>query len=238
MIYVNCRIANAADLEHLWKMADMKITIGITEDNPELMKSILEKLNLFDNVEVLWVAEHGDAALTKAEEHLPDLILMDINMPVMNGIEATRRLAGKYPQLKILMLTVFDESEKIFESIMAGASGYLLKDERPQRLIQAIEDAIDGGAPMSPAIAAKALNLIKFNVRGVATSTEVLDFGLTKRELEILEHIGQGDNYQQIADALYVSPKTVRKHIENIYRKLQVHNKVEAVQLALKHGIL
>lgn len=214
----------------------MKISIGIVEDNPELMKSVLEKLSLFDHLDVLWVAEHGEAAMEKARHRLPDVVLMDINMPVMNGIEATRVLRAKYASLKILMLTVFDESEKIFESIIAGATGYLLKDERPQRLLQAIEDAVEGGAPMSPAIATKALNLIKVNSPNPAEPA--VDFKLTAREFEILEHIGKGDNYQQIAEALYIAPKTVRKHIENVYRKLQVHNKVEAVQLALKHGLL
>lgn len=215
----------------------MIISVGIAEDNPELMKSVLEKISIFDNVEVLWVAENGYRACELAREHTPDLILMDINMPEMNGIEATGILSEEFENLKVVMLTVFDESDKIFNSIMAGAAGYLLKDEKPGKLLLAIEEAIDGGAPMSPAIAVKALKLI----RSGSTAAETLptiDFGLTTREVEILECIGQGGSYQTIADKLFISPQTVRKHIENIYRKLQVHNKVEAVQLALRHGMI
>jgi DNA-binding NarL/FixJ family response regulator len=137
--------------------------------------------------------------------------------------------------VKIIMLTVFDDNDKVFNSIMAGASGYLLKDEKPARIISALEEAMDGGAPMSPTIAAKSLQLIRdVNVKPESK----VDFELTAREMETLEHIAKGENYQVIADKLFISPKTVRKHIENIYRKLQVHNKMEAVQLAIKHGIL
>lgn len=214
------------------------IKVGIVEDNPSLMKSVLEKLSLFDQVEVLWVAENGSYVLEHIEKSHPDVILMDINMPEKNGIEATQLVTEKHPDIKVIMLTVFDEADKIFDSILAGASGYLLKDEKPGKLMQAIEDALEGGAPMSPAIATKALKLIRAGVKTSARASEEVDFGLTNREIEILEHIGRGDNYQIIADKLFISPKTVRKHIENIYRKLQVHNKVEAVQLALKHGMI
>lgn len=212
-----------------------KISIGIAEDNPSLIRSILEKLSLFDQVDVLWVATSGGEVIEKVTNVQPDLILMDINMPEMDGIQATKKVKDHYPNVCIVMLTVFDESQKIFNSIVAGASGYLLKDEKPKKLIQAIEEAVEGGAPMSPVIAAKSLQLIR-TVKTESTST--VDFGLSNREMEILEQIAQGKNYQEIATALFISPKTVRKHIENIYRKLQVHNKVEAVQLALKHGII
>jgi DNA-binding NarL/FixJ family response regulator len=133
------------------------------------------------------------------------------------------------------MLTVFDESDKIFDSILAGANGYLLKDEKPTKLYEAIEEALDDGAPMSPAIANKALRLIRGGTKEVLKPVE---FGLTAREVEILDYIAAGKNYTVIADALFISPKTVRKHIENIYKKLQVHNKVEAIQLAQRHGML
>lgn len=213
----------------------MKTRLAVAEDNPNLIRSILEKLGLFENIEVVWVANDGKEVLEKMINHQPEVILMDINMPRMDGVEATRRLKEQYPGTIVIMLTVFDENDKIFNSIVAGANGYLLKDEKPAKLIQAIEEALEGGAPMSPVIASKALKLIR-SVHDVPKSE--VDFGLTNRETEILELIAEGRSYQEIANQLFISPKTVRKHIENIYKKLQVHNKVEAVQLALKHGLL
>ena len=213
------------------------IKLGIVEDKPELIRSVMEKVGLFDKVDVIWVAENGEQAIEEVRKSNPDVILMDINMPVMNGIEATAFISEHYPSVKVVMLTVFDESDKIFDSILAGASGYLLKDEKPARLLMAIEEALEGGAPMSPAIASKALRLIRSELNDRQSGKKV-DFGLSVREMEILEGIGRGESYQTIAEKLDISPGTVRKHIENIYRKLQVHNKVEAVQLALRHGMI
>ncbi len=213
----------------------MKIKIAIAEDDPNLMGSVIEKIKLFDGIDVIWVAENGQVVLDKITNQRPDLILMDINMPVMNGIDATRKVRNEYPGVKVIMLTVFDESDKIFDSILAGANGYLLKDEKPSKLFEAIEEALDDGAPMSPAIANKALRLIRGGTKHVQQN---VDFGLTAREIEILDYIAAGKSYTVIAEALFISPKTVRKHIENIYKKLQVHNKVEAIQLAQRHGML
>lgn len=214
----------------------MKIKIGLVEDHPQLQKSICENLGGFDEVELIFVASNGQEAIDLAATHQPDLILMDIHMPVMDGITATRRLRISNPKVKIVMLTVFDDGDHIFQAILAGANGYLLKDARPSKLISAIQEAIEGGAPMSPQIASKTLQL----VRGERTETipEKNDFELTRRELEILHRISSGDTYQQIADKLFISPKTVRKHIENIYLKLQAHNKIEALDIARRNGLI
>ena len=214
----------------------MKIKLAVAEDNPNLARALKENIASFENVELLFVAANGMEAIQKMSSALPDVILMDIHMPVMDGIEATRRINHLFPQVKIIMLTVFDETDKIFDSIMAGATGYLLKDEKPGKILGALEEAMEGGAPMSSLIASKSLQLIR---RGTASPpTEKKDYKLSGREVEILELIAKGENYQQIADQLFISPKTVRKHIENIYRKLQVHNKIDAVKLALgiKHS--
>lgn len=209
----------------------MKIKLAVAEDNPNLARALKENIASFENVELLFVAANGMEAIQKMSSALPDVILMDIHMPVMDGIEATRRINHLFPQVKIIMLTVFDETDKIFDSIMAGATGYLLKDEKPGKILGALEEAMEGGAPMSSLIASKSLQLVR---RGTASPpTEKKDYKLSEREVEILELIAKGENYQQIADQLFISPKTVRKHIENIYRKLQVHNKVDAVKLAL-----
>jgi len=218
----------------------MKITIGLVEDNAPLIRSVSRNLSCFDNVELLFVARNGQEALEKLQAQQPQVLLMDISMPLMDGIEATRRVSVLYPDIRIIMHTVFDTEDKIFDSIIAGAVGYLLKDSPPSQLIAAVEEAMEGGAPMSPSIAKKALQLIRLQQapQPTAESRENNAYDLSKRELEILEKIAEGQNYQQIADALFVSPKTVRKHIENIYRKLQVHNKMEAVQKARKSRLL
>lgn len=212
----------------------MKIKVAIVEDNPNLARSVRENISSFEEVEVLFVAENGKDLLQKITTNIPDIILMDINMPGMDGIEATKAVKHHFPNVKIIMLTVFDEEEKIFQSILAGATGYLLKDEKPTKIISALEEAMEGGAPMSPVIASKSLQMI----RGKKAEAPENNFNLTKRELEILELIAAGDNYQKIADKLFISPRTVRKHIENIYTKLQVHNKVEAIQMATKNKLL
>jgi DNA-binding NarL/FixJ family response regulator len=215
----------------------MKITVGLVEDNAQLIQSVSRNLSCFDSIELLFVARNGNELMQKLETQQPAVLLMDIHMPEMNGIEAARLVSEKFPGIRILMHTVFDTEDKIFDSIVAGATGYLLKDSPPSALIAAIEEVLEGGAPMSPSIARKALQLLRSApVPEPAAQTETFD--LTKRELEILEKIAEGQNYQQIADVIFVSPKTVRKHIENIYRKLQVHNKMEAVQKAKKNRLL
>lgn len=213
----------------------MKIRIGLAEDVPHLQKAISDVLANFSNTELVFIAGNGKEMVDQLVKNKVDLVLMDINMPMMNGIEATSIIRKRNPEIKIVMLTVFDDGESIFNAILAGANGYLLKDSKPSRLIAAIEEAMEGGAPMSPDIATKALQLI----RGNRTEPhEKNDFNLTKRELEILEQLATGDTYQEIADKLFISAKTVRKHIENIYGKLQAHNKVEAIDTARKHGLL
>jgi DNA-binding NarL/FixJ family response regulator len=162
---------------------------------------------------------------------------MDINMPIMDGIAATEALKRLYPQIKVIMSTIFDEEEFLLRAIIAGANGYLLKDEKPARIHQAMEDVLEGGAPMSAGIANKALSLIRFSPPDLE-STPALDYKLTKRQVGILEQLSAGRSYQEIADNLTISPSTVRKHIENIYQRLQVHNKVEAVQLARKNRLI
>lgn len=214
----------------------MPIKIGIAEDNANLRRSLTNNLGLFEEVELLFIGANGIEVLKLLEEHQPDLILMDINMPGMNGIEATKEVKAKYPEVKVMMLTVFDEDDKIFQSILAGASGYMLKDEKPSKLMEAIEECMDGGAPMSPVIAAKALQLLRGKHAQQAKRAE--DYGLTKRELEILQKTSDGLTNNQIAEQLFISPKTVRKHIENIYQKLQVHNRVEAVNVAVRDKLI
>lgn len=158
-------------------------------------------------------------------------------MPEMDGITATEIVKSKYPHIKIIMLTVFDDDENIFNAIKAGANGYLLKEIDAENLHKCILEVVNGGAPMTPSIALKTLKLLR-NPIVINTVDEIEKIKLTNRETEILEHLSKGLNYNEIADNLIISPSTVRKHIENIYKKLQVHNKMEAVSKARKHKLI
>lgn len=213
------------------------IRIAFAEDNPFIEKSLIEKLSFFEELKLKYSASNGAEIVGKvtADTNI-DIILMDIQMPEMNGIDATRLIKQKHPQIKIVMLTVFDDDENIFNSIQAGADGYLLKDTDPQTLFNSIKEVLDGGASMTPSIALKALNLLRNPLKESSESKE--DISLTKRETEILGQISNGLNYIEIAENLIISPATVRKHIENIYKKLQVHNKVEAVQKGIKNNLI
>ena len=217
----------------------MKIKIALAEDNDLLAGSIKEKLELFsDRIEFKFRAKNGKELIEKLEaDSNIDTILMDIEMPELNGIEATGFIRNKYSGIKVIMLTVFDDEEKIFNSIQAGANGYLLKDESPDRIFESIEMIINGGAPMSPIIAAKTLELLR-NPIALLIDDPKDDFSLSKREIEVLEQLSKGEDYIKIANLLFISPATVRKHIENIYKKLEVHNKVQAIQKAIKHKII
>ncbi|MBL7726387.1 MAG: response regulator transcription factor [Dinghuibacter sp.] len=216
-------------------MMNENILVGIVDDNAALCLQIKENITSAGNIEVCFMAQNGQDAVQKlaALEKLPQVILMDIEMPVMNGIEATA-IITRETGIKILILTVFDNDEKVFEAIKAGAAGYLLKDSKAYRIVTAIEDVLMGGAPMSPQIAAKTLELLRTKT-GSETQKQPSDYDLSDRETEILKQLVNGLSYQQIAHTLFISHGTVRKHVENIYGKLHIHSKVEAVNKANKY---
>lgn len=214
------------------------IRIGIIDDNPTLLKNISRNLSIFEELHIDFVAISGRDAIRQLNEHTPDLLLMDIEMPMMDGIETTREIKSRFPDQRIMMLTVLDGEDKIFEAIKAGATGYLLKDERPSKILASIEELMEGGAPMSPAIALKTLEILRRHLivdRPIQSFDPPETFNLSMREIEVIENIARGLTYNQIAEKLFISAKTTRKHIENIYLKLQVHSKLEAVQLAQKN---
>lgn len=214
------------------------LRIGIVDDNTFLLKAVEDKLSFFKEVSVRLKAINGRDLLQKLQQNaLLDLILMDIEMPEMNGIEATFQVKQKYPQIKIIMLTVFDNDEHIFNAIKAGADGYLLKEVSPDMLHNGILETLNGGAAMHPSIAMKTLKLLRNPIVFEQVNSEEV-IKLTSREVEVLEQLSKGLNYNQIAENLILSPATIRKHIENIYTKLQVHNKLEAVQKAKDRNII
>ncbi len=214
------------------------IKVGLVDDNPTLLRNIGQNLSIFEEIEIVFKANGGHDAIDKLNNYHPDMLLMDIEMPEMDGIETTRQIKALFPEIKIMMLTVLDREDKIFEAIKAGASGYLVKDERPSNIVAAIEELMEGGAPMSPIIAMKTLQILRkqeINNTSIEEVETTESFNLSKREVEILEKITQGLNYNQIADQLFISAKTARKHIENIYQKLHVHTKMGAVAVAQKN---
>lgn len=209
------------------------IKIAIAEDNSFLLKSITDKLSLIGGNTIKLTAENGKILMDKLSGNQNiDIILMDIQMPEMDGITATEEVKKKYPHIKVIMLTVFDDDENIFKAIQAGANGYLLKETGPEELENSLNEILAGGAPMTPIIAAKALSLLR---QPPQFSNEKEENPLSSRETEVLTQLSKGLNYQEIAENLIISPSTVRKHIENIYKKLQVRNKMEAVQKADKN---
>lgn len=221
----------------------MKIKIAITEDNKIISRSLVEKLNFFSNeLEIKFIAQNGIELLNKLRAYKDiDVILMDIEMPEMDGIQATLEVKNLYPQIKILILTVFDDEDKIFRAIQNGASGYLLKEETPETIYNSIKIVMEGGATISPSIATKILNLLshaELKKQETLKKEKFEDFDLSTREIEVLEKLKAGKDYKEIANELFISPSTVRKHIENIYLKLQVHNKMQAVQKAIEHKII
>jgi DNA-binding NarL/FixJ family response regulator len=214
------------------------IKIAIIDDNSFLIKSTQEKLSFFEDFDIKFTATDGINCVEKLEKnHNIDLILMDIEMPKMNGIEATEIIKNKYPQIKIIMLTVFDNDENIFNAIKAGADGYLLKEVNPKDLHQGIIDTMDGGATMTPSIAMKTLKLFR-NPTTFENITNEEEYNLTPREIEVLEQLSKGLKYNAIAENLFLSAGTIRKHVENIYSKLQVHNKLEAIQKAKNNNLI
>lgn len=213
------------------------VRIVIVDDNVFLQKAVAEKLSFFEDLSLKFTALNGADLLEKlAKNKNIDLILMDIEMPQCNGIEATKLVKDKYPQIKIIMLTVFDNDENIFNAIKAGADGYLLKEVNPKELHQGIIETMNGGAAINPSIALKTLKLLRNPVE--FNNNEQEEIKLSSREIEVLEQLSKGLNYNIIAENLFLSPSTVRKHIENIYTKLQVHNKLEAIQKAKNNKLI
>ncbi|MFK7951134.1 MAG: response regulator [Saprospiraceae bacterium] len=212
------------------------IKIAITDDRREIRENLNRIFQIFEEVEVVFLANDGEVAvkLMRTNPEKPEVILMDIEMRKMNGIEATRQIKAMFPEVKIIMLSIFEQDDKIFEAIKAGADGYLLKDERPKKIIEAIQNAKEGRMAMSPLVAMKTLDFLRNTPEPKKLKTPQ-DYKLTPREIEILNHLSKGKSYKKIAAELFTSPHTVRSHIENIYKKLEVRSKVAASNVALEN---
>lgn len=214
------------------------IRVVLVDDNRMMQQAIEEKLSFYTDIELKFKAVNGEDLLARLEKNpRADLILMDIEMPKMNGIDATFEVKQRFPHIKIVMLTVLDNDENIFRAIKAGADGYLLKETNPEELYRAITETMKGGASMTPSIALKTLRMFREPV-DFSRTNENGEIKITTRETEVLEQLSTGLKYEQIAANLIISTGTVRKHIENIYAKLQVCNKMEAIRKAKDNNLI
>lgn len=211
----------------------MSIAVAIVEDNSDIRLGTSYILRSSRVCSVVGEYERAETLIAEFDDVLPEVVLMDIGLPGISGIEATERLKGEHPRVEIVVLSVHEDDENIFRAICSGASGYLAKPVMPGQLIEAVELAFSGGTPMSPRIARKVLELFKRNVPPPRA-----DYNLTPRELEVLDLLVQGEDYKAIAEKLFLSLFTVRAHIRNVYDKLHVHSKSQAVAKALKENVL
>lgn len=209
------------------------IRTALYEDNPDLRDSLSVLLRGTEGIELVGAFNNCEHIEAQIRHLLPEVVLMDIDMPVVNGLQGLAIVRKHFPDVHVLMLTVFEDNEHIFEAICAGAVGYLLKRTQPARLIEAIQDAHRGGAPMTSSIARKVLMMF-------AKSNQKSDnqHNLTDREQEILALLVAGNSYKMIAAALRISIDTVRSHIKNIYEKLHVHSQTEAVAKAIREKLI
>ena len=202
----------------------MQIRVSIVEDNRGTRESLAELLSRSPLLRCVGAHPDGEQALESIPAEQPDVVLMDINLPGMSGIECVGRLKERVPKTQVLMLTTYEESDLIFDSLRQGASGYLLKNMPPEEILQAVEQVHAGGAPMSMQVARKVVSHFQ-QIKQPASE----DDQLTKREHEILALLAQGYLYKEIADRLTISPSTVRAHLHTIYEKLHVQSRTQAV---------
>lgn len=213
----------------------MALRILIYEDNPDMSLGLSTLIKMTDGYELAGIFSNCDHVEVQLNTLNPDVILMDIEMPGTNGIEGIQRIRAINSDVKIIVLTVFDDNQHVFDAVCKGASGYLLKKTSAHKIFEAIDEVMRGGAPMSGSIASKVLRLLSNTNTSVATS---IDYELTEREKEILQSLMKGNSYKMIANDLGISIDTVKTHIKRIYTKLQVHSESEAVMKAYKNRII
>jgi DNA-binding NarL/FixJ family response regulator len=208
------------------------VKIAIVEDIREIREGLARLINSTPGYRCTGVYASMEEALEKIPNNLPNLVLSDIGLPGIDGISGITILKERYPELLILMLTVYDDNERIFDAICAGACGYLLKKTPWEKVVEALKEAVEGGSPMSPEVARRVINLF----REIKPPKEAA-YELTPHEVRLLRMLVEGHSYKTAAAELHVSVNTIKFHLRHIYDKLQVHTKSEAVAKALRHGL-
>ncbi len=210
------------------------IKVAMVDDQPLLLQGLSMMIGTQSDLEVIWTASNGREAVFKATAVQPDVILMDLRMPEMTGVEATAAIKADYPEVKIIILTTFMEDEEIFESLKLGASGYLLKDATPETLFNAIRKAMSGGTIIEPLVASKLVKHLKGS--GESSKNQILE-KLTSREVEIARGIAQGQSNREIAELLFVSEGTVKNHLTSILEKLELRDRTQLAILFVKNDL-
>ncbi|MEP6684340.1 MAG: response regulator transcription factor [Parafilimonas sp.] len=214
-------------------LSSKKNSVVVFEDNKHLRESLQLLIYSSEKFECIGAFADTRNVVAVINKLMPDIIVTDIEMPFMNGIDATRLIKNKFPEIPILILTVFDDSERIFQSLQAGGNGYLLKNSSPDEILNALTDVHKGGSALSPAVARKVIQYFQS-----AVPVHQNDYHLTAKEKELLQCLVQGMSYKMIADAMMISFETVKSHVKNVYRKLHVSSNSEAVAKALKQKIV
>ncbi|MBE6083553.1 MULTISPECIES: response regulator [Tissierellales] len=216
-------------------MKGKNITVMIADDHVLMREGLKQLLELGNNIEVIAQSGDGEETIKKAVECKPDVILLDINMPKLNGIEVLRRLKDMGQTSKIIMLTIHDAREYLFETMKIGANGYILKDSDSDSLVKAIKDVYAGKTYIQPSIASMLVDEI--NSKGEENKDLAKIKSLTRREYEVLTLLAEGINNKEIADKLYISEKTVKNHVSNIFKKIKVNDRIQAAIFAYKNNI-
>ncbi len=207
------------------------IKVLLYEDNHELREGIAFLLHATPGIALCGAYAHANNIRMELHEHHPDVLLLDIQMPGMSGLDALPVIKSLYPRIQVLMITIFDDDDSVFQAIRSGASGYLLKDTPPADIIDAIGDVYNGGSPMTSSVARKLFNYFQFPAKTIDS-----DHQLSNRELDVVRCLMNGYSYKMIADELHISIETVRTHIRRMYDKLQVNSKTEVILKAMKGG--
>jgi len=214
-----------------------RIRVLIVDDHALFRRGLMLVLESEDGIEVVGEADDGEDAVAKAEQLMPDVVLMDVRMPRISGIEATRRVAEALPTSKIIMLTVSDEEEDLYEAIKAGATGYLLKEISIEEVADAVRAVTQGQTLISPSMASKLIAEFSNLAKRANDQQQVPVPRLTERELEVLRLVAQGITNREIADQLFIAENTVKNHVRNILEKLHLHSRMEAVLYAVREKL-
>lgn len=219
------------------------INLAVVDDKFINRKTIKNKLSRIENVKVIGEFENGEVflnyLLNNQTDEMIDVVLMDLDMPKMNGIETIKACQHTFPNIKFIILTIFEDIDKIFEAICVGAHGYLLKEDNGLNIEQAIINCYEfNGMPMSPTIAKKAIELIKFNTIKTEHASIEKSIIITERELDVLKHLTTGLSYPKIGELMFISPLTVRKHVANIYEKLHVNSRTQLILVAQQKKLI
>ncbi len=212
-----------------------RIRIFVVEDQPKILKNMIKLLGDFDEVDIVGTAMSGEDALPAIGKIRPEVVLLDLGLPHMSGIDVTREVKKDHPEIEILIFTIFDEEDKVLEAIQAGASGYLLKGMEAEKIVEAIRDVRNGGSVIQPSLARSLLR--RFRVPDEQEDEEPYP-RLTPREVEILQIIAKGLSNAEAGEVLKISRATIRTHLEHIYAKLSVSNRVEAITEGIRKGLI